>query len=655
MKKFFGLLTVLALTFAASAQSRYIVRFKYKGGGPQTLSSPQSYLSQRAIDRRTRYSIPYDSTDLPVSAVYIDSVRLSGNVTILNRSKWLNGITILTTDAAAIAKIGGFSFVQSINSISPRSSDTTTVKNKFEEENGTVLLSKPAGITGDFFSYGNSDAQVRIHNGQFLHNIGLRGNGLVIGMLDAGFQNYLTVKAFDSARAAGQILGVYDFVARDSSVNEDNSHGMQCLSTIAANIPGQFVGTAPKAAFYLFRSEDAGTEYPIEEFNWVCAAERVDSCGGDLISSSLGYNLFDAPFTSYNHTYQQMNGNTTMPAIGADLAAKKGILVVNSAGNEGANAWKYLITPADGDSVVAVAAVNAGGATAGFSSYGPSSDGQVKPDLASVGVQTVVQLPSNTIGTSNGTSFACPNLAGLITCLWQGFPEFNNMRIIRALQRSGSIASAPNDRIGYGIPDMRKAVLILLKEYVTSTATPTNCNVQLKWNSKDVQGMRYELERMSAADLTFTKIADVQGSGTVFGPRSYTFNDVLANVPQGVLTYRIRQVIDSSGAGLNADYIDTVTVNLANSCGYTPADNVVLLPNPALNQTAVRINITDPIQTLTIRLFDAKGALLYEARQAKPAGVVSYAVPVYHLPKGKYYVGVYNDEKKIAVKELVKL
>jgi len=655
MKKFFGLITVLALTFAASAQSRYIVRFKYKGGGPQTLSSPQSYLSQRAIDRRTRYNIPLDSTDLPVSASYIDSVRLSGNVVILNRSKWLNGITIFTTDAAAISKIGGFSFVQSINSISPRSADTTPVKNKFEMENGTVLLSRPVGITADVFNYGNSDAQVRIHNGPFLHNIGLRGNGLVIGMLDAGFQNYLTVKAFDSARAAGQILGVYDFVARDSSVNEDNSHGMQCLSTIAANIPGQFVGTAPKASFYLFRSEDAVTEYPIEEFNWVCAAERVDSCGGDLISSSLGYNLFDAPFTSYNHTYQQLNGNTTMPAIGADLAAKKGILVVNSAGNEGANAWKYLITPADGDSVVAVAAVNAGGIIAGFSSFGPSSDGQVKPDLASVGVQTVVQLPSNTIGTSNGTSFACPNLAGLITCLWQGFPEFNNMRIIRALHRSGSIANTPNDRIGYGIPDMRKAVLILLKEYVTTTATQTNCDIQLEWNSKDVQGMRYELERMIAGDISFTKIADVQGSGNVFGPRSYTFNDVLNNVPQGLLTYRVKQVIDSSGGNVTADYIDTITVNLANSCGYNPTDNVVLLPNPALNQTAVRINITDPIQTLTIRMFDAKGALLYESRQPKPAGVVSFAVPVYHLPKGKYYVGVYNDEKKIAVKELIKL
>ena len=183
-------------------------------------------------------------------------------------------------------------------------------------------------VTADVYDYGLSAAQVAIHNGQFLHNIGLRGQNMIIGMLDAGYQNYLTVKAFDSVRANGQILGTYDFVAGEVSVNEDNAHGMQCLSTIAANIPGQFVGTAPKASFYLFRTEESATEYPIEEHNWVCGAERVDSAGGDVISSSLGYYDFQGVFNSplYNHVYADMNGNKTIPAIGADLAAKKGIL-----------------------------------------------------------------------------------------------------------------------------------------------------------------------------------------------------------------------------------------------------------------------------------------------------------------------------------------
>jgi subtilisin family serine protease len=367
-------------------------------------------------------------------------VRLAGTVTILNISKWLNSVTIQTTDAAALAKINGFSFVQTSSPIAARMASD---RNKFEQEQiqKPSVSHKETGIASDFFDYGSSFAQIHIHNGEFLHNIGLRGEGMQIGMLDAGFQNYLTVRAFDSARANGQFLGTWDFVAKETSVNEDNPHGMQCLSTIAANIPGQFVGTAPKASFYLFRSEDASSEYPIEEHNWVCAAERVDSAGGDMISSSLGYNSFDAPLATQSHTYADMDGNTTMAAIGADLAAKKGILVMNSAGNEGGNSWGKIITPADGDSVMAVGAVNASGIPAGFTSRGPSSDGQVKPDVASVGVATVVQLQNNTIGTNNGTSFSAPNMAGLTACLWQGFQEFTNIKIINALQRAGSRAT----------------------------------------------------------------------------------------------------------------------------------------------------------------------------------------------------------------------
>src|SRR5678815_2259177 len=143
-----------------------------------------------------------------------------------------------------------------------------------------------------------------------------------------------------------------------------------------------------------------------------------------------------------------MNGNTTIAAIGADLAAKKGILVVNASGNEGANAWKYIVTPADADSVMAVGAISTTGSVANFSSYGPSSDNQIKPDVASIGLGTIIQFPNNSVGGGNGTSFACPNMAGLTTCLWQGFPEFNNMKIINALRQSANKASAP-DAVSY--------------------------------------------------------------------------------------------------------------------------------------------------------------------------------------------------------------
>jgi subtilisin family serine protease len=268
---------------------------------------------------------------------------------------------------------------------------------------------------------------------------------MVIALLDGGFFNYTTLDAMDSIIINNQVLDTWDFYSNNTTVSDDHPHGMQCLSTIAANIPGQFIGKAPKANFLLYRTEDTNSEYPIEEFNMVCGMERADSAGADVISASLGYSEFDD--ASFNHTYAQMNGSTTIAAIGADLAAKKGILFVNAAGNEGSNAWHYIITPADADSVLAVGAVSTSGAVGSFSSYGPSSDGQVKPDVASVGVGAMVQSTSNTVVTGSGTSFACPNMAGLSSILWQGFPEVSNMRIVRALREAGSIAASPNDRM----------------------------------------------------------------------------------------------------------------------------------------------------------------------------------------------------------------
>lgn len=508
MKKLLVCFVFVVVCFSAKAQfSRHIVQFRDKATNPFSLSNPTQYLSQRAIDRRTRYGIAIDSTDLPVTPRYIDSLRLAGAVTILNVSRWLNQVSIQTTDAAALAKINGLPFVRSVSAIAARTTGGRAIKSietnslsntrypisTIQSPITNISLSQyPNNLfrtTADFFSYGSSYNQVHMHNGEFLHNIGLRGQNIIIGVLDGGFFNYTNLRAFDSARLNGQILGTYDFVARETSVTEDDAHGMQCLSVIAANIPNQFVGTAPKASFYLFRSEDGASEYPIEEHNWVCATERTDSAGGDMISSSLGYS--DGMSNSvFNHTYAEMDGNTTIATRGADLGAKKGMLIVNSAGNDGGGSFNYISAPADGDSVMAVGAVNASGAVANFSSYGPTSDGQVKPDVASQGVSTVVQSTNNTIGTNNGTSFACPNIAGLAACLWQGFQEYNNIKILNALRQSGSKATAPDNRVGYGIPDVRKAVMNLLKEFSTATIAASTCKNNLSWTSKDVAAMR---------------------------------------------------------------------------------------------------------------------------------------------------------------------
>ena len=255
MKKFsWCLLIAMAMVQAGNTQTKYIITFRNKATNPFSISSPTAYLSQRAVDRRTRYGIAIDSTDLPITPRYIDSIRSSGTVTVLNTSRWLNAVSIQTNDASALSKINSFTFVKSVSSIATRIASPSQ-NNKIEENENPLQQPRETGIQADFYNYGSSFSQVHIHNGEFLHNIGLRGQQMQIGFLDAGFNNYLTVKAFDSARANGQILSVWDFMARDSSVNEDHFHGLMCFSTVAANIPGQLVGTAPGASYYLFRSE----------------------------------------------------------------------------------------------------------------------------------------------------------------------------------------------------------------------------------------------------------------------------------------------------------------------------------------------------------------------------------------------------------------
>jgi serine protease AprX len=665
MKKRLLLFLLSAIVFSEShAQfTRYIVRLKNKGATTFTIANPAAYLSTRAITRRTKYNIAIDSSDLPVPSSYVIQIKNIPNVTVLNVSKWLNAVDIQTSDPNAITAINALPFVQSTSTLAARIGDGR-IRDKFNEENLTTPLSnsRTEGVEGDFFNYGTASYnEIHLHKGEFLHNIGLRGQGMQIAMLDAGYFNYTALKSFDSINQNGQVLGTWDFVNRETSVTEDYLHGMQCLSTIAANIPGQFVGKAPKASFYLFRTEDVNSEFPIEEFNWSCGAERADSAGSDIISSSLGYgDQMSDP--SFNHTYSQMNGNTTMITTAADLAAKKGIIVFNANGNEGNGVWHYLLAPADGDSVVAVGAVSPAGAVASFSSYGPSADGRIKPDVASVGNPALVQATNNTVGTSTGTSFACPNMAGLGTCLWQGFPEVNNMRIIRALKEAGSIFNTPNDRIGYGIPDMKLAFSTLLIEYATSNASVNNCIVTLNWNSKDVDAMKYEIERKLPGEINYSKIADVNPqTGSVLTTHSYTLNNSLTTTA-GTVSYRIRQIIDTATTAFTAVYIDTANISLATACTTTgttdPNQNaikIVVQPNPTRGNTTLIIETPNAINNMPINVYDMKGRLVMQLQKSKGAGKVTIDLLTDKLSKGKYIITVYNNRKVIGSAEFLKL
>lgn len=455
-------------TLSITAQySRYVVKFTDKKNTPHSLSNPSTYLSAKAIARRAKQNISIDSTDLPITPAYLDSIRSVPNVTVLNVSKWFNQVLVKTTDPAALVKINSFPFVKTAAPIALNVDNIDKGQPITNEKYGVVgnELIGMNGLNGTHsLSYGNSYNQIHLHEGEYLHDLGFTGKGITIAILDGGFFGYKTNAAMDSVRSQNRILGVWDYVANEESVNEDHPHGLYCFSIIAGNKPGSLMGSAPHASFYLFRTEDVNSEYPVEEQNWVAAAEYADSVGVDMISSSLGYYDFDD--ASFNHSYAQRNGNTALVTLGADLAAKKGIIVTNSAGNSGnaTNDTKYIACPADGDSVVAVGAVTQAGIRAKFSSWGPNGAGARKPNIVSVGQATVLANTAGNASSGNGTSFSNPLACGLIACLWQAYPEFTNMEIINAVQKSSSTYTSPNDSLGYGIPNFRKAYEYLAAE-----------------------------------------------------------------------------------------------------------------------------------------------------------------------------------------------
>lgn len=440
-----ALLTIQEI-FGQIAPNKYRIYFKDKNHNYYSIDHPEAFLSEKALNRRTKQSIEIQENDLPVSSYYIDSLKNIG-FTVLNTSKWMNTVTVYSSGKAKIEDLTKISFVRSVKKVA---SSEKTITSKFENQ-----AIQSFNRYDNALNYGESGNQIRLHNGHVLHQSGYLGQGIIIAVIDAGFYNTNLLPSFDSLWANNQILDTYDFVENEESVFEDNSHGMKVLSIIGGNVNGQLIGTAPKANFLLLRSEDAATEYTIEEDNWAAAAEYADSAGADIINTSLGYTVFDDP--SQNYSYSDMDGNSAFVTKAADIAASKGILVVVSAGNQGNDLWKYISAPADGDSVLTVGAVNAFASYVEFSSQGPTSDGRVKPNVAAMGFQTILQDVSGQISKGNGTSFSAPIITGLAACLWQALPDLSNIEILRRIEESAHQFSNPDYKLGYGIPDFATA------------------------------------------------------------------------------------------------------------------------------------------------------------------------------------------------------
>ena len=445
-----------------NAQNYFWIGFTDKNNSEYSLDHPEMYLSERAIQRRINQNISIDSLDLPVNQNYIDSV-LTLDVELLHASKWLNGLTVRCDSATLADRLGDWSFIREVQ-LSKPDITTKSFHNKFANEQITDL--SPL----DTSAYGASVHQIGMMEGQLLYNENFRGEGIQIAVLDAGFYKVDELPAFDSLWANNQILGTKDFVNPNDDFFSTYSHGMSVLSCISGNIPGELIGTAPKASYWLLRSEDANSEYIIEEDNWVIAAEYADSVGADVINSSLGYTEFQD--TATNHVYADMDGKTTRVTQGANIAASRGILVFSSAGNERNNSWFRIVAPSDGKNVIGVGAVDMNFSPAYFSSAGPAADGTLKPNVSAMGYQTAIQRTDGTVGLGNGTSFSSPVLAGMAASLWQAYPEKTAVEIKDALEKSGHLYNLPDSLQGYGVPNMQVACSLL--NPASAEITPQN-------------------------------------------------------------------------------------------------------------------------------------------------------------------------------------
>lgn len=547
MKNLF-LFILLGITTPIFSQDRYIVFFKDKASSPYTISNPSAYLSQRAIDRRTRMGIAIDSSDLPVNPNYLQAVVNSG-AKILNQSRWFNSVTI-QADTNQVLNIAQNSFVKNYQKVFGSNLFRAQRKNKFDE----FYESEKTTVNNLNFngSYGGAENQIKMIGADVLHQSNFSGRNSIIAVIDAGFRNTNTHKAFDSLRLQNRILGTWDFSRNDAYVYDFSNHGTSVLSCIAANVPDSMIGTAPHASFYLLRSEEEATEYLVEEYNWAAAAEFADSAGADIINSSLGYTEYDARSQSY--TYQDMDGNTAIISIAAKTAVSKGVLVVNSAGNSGSSSWYFIGAPADVEEVFSIGALAPDRSLAGFSSRGPNANGSIKPDVvAQGGPAFIARANTGSYGFGSGTSFSGPIIAGFAACSWELYktiyPNSKPSQVIQWIKTNANNANNPNNDIGYGLPDAAKMFLNLSVERNKNKqfgVYPNPSNGQLFFLFNTVQNENFELQlyNLIGESIYLANFNAIELINGIELPANISRGMYIISIQSSVSSYKTRLVIE---------------------------------------------------------------------------------------------------------------
>ncbi len=524
------------------------IYFKDKG----TLSTlkkqkAERFLTQRAIARRLKQNLntdPIDYSDFPIAQDYVRVLRPLVHK-VRARSRWLNAVSV-ELSAEQLQQVRRLDFVDRIRPVHA-SRPRRTLPEKAVAHKANYLAK-----TGSL-DYGASYDQIHLINADVLHEKGLYGQGVLICMLDDGFNLLNHHIAFDSL----DVQATWDFIHDDESVDDseydatEGTHGTKTLSTIGGYTPGSLIGTAYKATYLLAKTEVDASETPVEEDYWVEGIEWADSLGADVVSSSLGYIDW--------YTWQDMDGETATTTIAADLAVEKGILVLNSAGNEYDNAdHNTLIAPADGNNVLAVAATYSDGSRASFSSVGPSADGRVKPDIAAMGagVTYASSYSDSGFASGNGTSFSCPIAAGGAALLLNAFPDLTPAQIQQALRNTASQSDNPDKYLGWGIIDLEAAY-----NYIeTSSLDKKSLSLQPKQVElfpnypnpfNPTTTISYRLQRAGTVEIS---IFNMQGQKVLELPKIlqasgniYYRTIQLKNKASGLYYYHIQTAVTASG------------------------------------------------------------------------------------------------------------
>lgn len=522
MKCIIVLITIAAIVVSANDNDReqkYWIYFTAKDNiALSKSSSVQSVMqltgaSERALKRRAKVSQETVSTeDIPVSKSFLEELKARG-ITVENTSRWFNAATAYLTHSE-FQRIHTLPFIRSIEPV------RIFTRRDLPNSTSSFLKNHSSSADPDSQLYGNSIDQMKLINAISVHKIGIKGRGVLIGMLDTGFRWKI-----HEAMQTMKVIAEYDFIQKDSSTangagdsGSQDSHGTSTMSIVGGYKEGKLVSPAYNAEFMLGKTEYIPSETNVEEDNWVAAIEWMELQGVDVVSSSLGYSEFDAGQKSY--LYADMDGRTATTSKAAVIAARKGVVVVNAMGNEAQSSWHFLTSPADADSTIAVGAVNSNGSVASFSSVGPTSDGRTKPDVSAHGVGTFCAVPGKSgYDFPSGTSMATPLVAGVAAMILSARPELTPVQVRDALRTTASNSSSPNNSIGWGIINAYNAVLyngmVISTEPEISLTNDSNYSIGMFVISKSVV-------KKDSVRLYYTT-----DSGATFTPLTMTLNVIV--------------------------------------------------------------------------------------------------------------------------------